>query len=154
MTQFGADLVIRLAVNSEQRQLEALQWRASLANENDREALLAHQDAIELPLEQIANGDVFVFEIEGVIAGFAAIRSGANQEIEIDGLFVEPLKQRQGAGRLLVGYCARAAVERKCGAMSVVATPHACAFYVSCGFTQIGFCQTRFGLAPLMRRLL
>ena len=50
--------LVRAAVASEQKQLEALQWRASLNNAGDRDALLAHPDAIELPLEQIEGGGV------------------------------------------------------------------------------------------------
>ena len=45
---------IRCAVISEQRELEALQLRASLTNAGDRDALLDHPDAIELPIDQIA----------------------------------------------------------------------------------------------------
>ena len=63
---------IRNAILSEKAALEGLQLRASLANEGDREALLANPDAIELPSEQIASGDVFVLELSGRIAGFAA----------------------------------------------------------------------------------
>jgi hypothetical protein len=49
---------IRPAVPSEQKELEALQWRASLTNAGDRDALLANPDAIALPLEQMAPGGV------------------------------------------------------------------------------------------------
>jgi len=57
--------VIRLAVVSEKRDLEELQRRASLTNTGDRDALLAHPDAVELPPEQIAAGSVFVAERDG-----------------------------------------------------------------------------------------
>ena len=40
-----ADFTIRLAAGGERNDLEALQWRASLANEGDREAMLANPDA-------------------------------------------------------------------------------------------------------------
>ena len=43
---------IRLALPVERRDLEQLQWRASLNNPGDRVALLANPDAIALPLEQ------------------------------------------------------------------------------------------------------
>ena len=66
-------LSIRVAVASEHKALEALQVRASLSNANDREALLANPDAIALPLEQIASGQVFVAERDGAIVGFAAV---------------------------------------------------------------------------------
>ena len=60
-------LIIRPAHISEQKALEALQWRASLNNPGDRDALLAHQDAIELPLQQIEEGGVFVAEVAGSV---------------------------------------------------------------------------------------
>jgi hypothetical protein len=40
------NMLIRSALLSEQKQLEALQLRASLSNEGDRDALLANPDAI------------------------------------------------------------------------------------------------------------
>lgn len=43
----------------------------SLSNLGDREALLANSDAIELPSEQIAAGQVFVPEQSGAIVAFA-----------------------------------------------------------------------------------
>src|SRR5438046_9814487 len=51
-----SDVVIRPALHAERSCLEALQWRASLANSGDRDALLANPDAISLPVEQIADG--------------------------------------------------------------------------------------------------
>jgi len=77
--------MIRMARTSERQTLEALQWRASLANEADRETLPAHPDAIELPAVQIERGEVFVADENGHALGFAAFVGG-----ELDGLFVEP----------------------------------------------------------------
>jgi len=68
-------IVIRPAGVSEREYLEALQTRASLSNPRDREALLAHPDAIELPVSQIEAGQVLVAEQDGTVAGFAAILS-------------------------------------------------------------------------------
>jgi len=65
------DFVIRKAVAAEQKALEELERRAGLANPGDREAILAHPEIIEVPLEQIAAGDVFLLETKGAIAGFA-----------------------------------------------------------------------------------
>ena len=70
-----SQITIRPAITAERESLEALQWRASLANPNDREALLANPDAIELPLRQILDGGVFVAEEAGRITGFSAILS-------------------------------------------------------------------------------
>lgn len=45
--------------------LESLQRRASLPNPGDRDALLANPDAIALPIEQIAEGCVFLAQRDG-----------------------------------------------------------------------------------------
>ena len=92
----------RAAQPGEREALEALQRRASLNNPGDRDALLAHPDAIVLPAEQIARGDVIVAELDGVIAGFAAVLEREDGQAELDGLFVEPDRWRGGIGRLLV----------------------------------------------------
>src|SRR5664279_5372555 len=102
-------VTIRTAVSTDQNALEALQWRASLNNPGDRESLLANPDAIELPLEQIEGGNVFVAEEAGSIKGFAAIFPRRDGNLELDALFVEPELWRQGIGRQLIEYCSAAA---------------------------------------------
>ena len=94
--RFMGKIEIRLANTSERKSLEELQWRASLNNEGDRSALLAHPDAIELPLSQIENELVFVAEEVDGIKGFAAILSRADGNVELDALFVEPKYWKQG----------------------------------------------------------
>ena len=44
-----SNVVIRPARQDERALLEALQWRASLANPGDRDSLLANPDAIIIP---------------------------------------------------------------------------------------------------------
>lgn len=74
--------LIRRAVISEHKELEALRLRASLTNAVDRDALLAHPDAIELPVDQIAADAVFVSERNGAIVGFAALLPKPKGSIE------------------------------------------------------------------------
>lgn len=146
---------IRPALPHERSSLEALQWRASLNNPGDREALLAHPDAIELPAEQIARGDVVVAESDdGVITGFAAILARADGDTELDGLFVEPDHWQGGIGRQLVDACCALARERGSRHLHVVGNYHAEGFYVRCGFERLGTSETRFGPALAMRRRL
>jgi GNAT superfamily N-acetyltransferase len=145
---------IRNALPSEKAALEALQLRASLANEGDREALLANPDAIDLPIGQIAAGDVFVLELDGQVAGFAALLSKPDGDIELDGLFVEPDIRRRGIGRMLVQHCAQVALDRGSCALRVIGNPHAEAFYLSCGFIQTGWIETRFGPGQQMEKVL
>ncbi len=148
------DLTVRVAFPEEREALEALQWRASLANPGDREALLAHPEVIELPADQIEKGQVLIAERGGVVLGFAALLDRDDGDIELDGLFVEPEHWRQGIGRALVEHCA--AVARSAGAASlhVIGNHHAEGFYHRCGFETVGDHETRFGPALEMTRRL
>lgn len=141
-----AEVRIRLARPDEREDLEELQWRASTALPDYREQLEANPDAIELPAEQIARGEVLVAEVDGHVAGFAAIIGG-----ELDGLFVEPELWRNGIGAELVEAAAHEA-RRRGLALSVTANPTALGFYERCGFSVEGEAQTRFGPAPRMSR--
>ena len=139
-------LSIRLAKPDEREELEELQRRASLALPDYREQLLSHPDAIHLPPAQVANGQVLVAELDGRVAGFAAVVGG-----ELDGLFVEPDLWRRGIGAALVDAATRQA-RRKGLALTVIANPNARDFYESCGFSLEGETQTRFGPALKMSR--
>ena len=145
-------VTVRPAVIAEQKALEALQWRASLNNPGDREALLANPDAIELPVQQIEGGGVFVAEEAGAVLGFAAILPRDDGDSELDGLFVEPRSWRQGIGRILVDHCCDAARSAGAASLYVVGNPHAESFYNACGFTAVGTKQMRFGVGLLLKR--
>jgi GNAT superfamily N-acetyltransferase len=145
---------IRPARSDEQTILEALQRRASLSNPGDRDALLANPDAIALPIEQIAEGCVFVAERDGVVAGFAAVLPRPDGGAELDALFVEPHLWKRGIGRRLVDHIADVARSRAASFLHVVGNPHAEGFYTSCGFRVTGTVDTRFGAGLAMRRLL
>lgn len=146
------NLVIRAAIPSERKALEALQWCASLDNPGDRAALLAHPDAIELPIEQIVEGHVFVAEHDGALVGFAVVLPREDGAAELDGLFVDPSSWRRGFGRQLVDRCAEVALARGSSAVHVIGNSHAEGFYVSCGFERLGTAPTRFGDGLSMHR--
>jgi len=146
------DVVIRPALQTERSSLEALQWRASLANTGDRDALLANPDAIVLPVEPIADGHVLVAERDGVIVGFGAVLPRPDGNAELDALFVEPSLWKRGVGRLLVERCADLARSRRSRILHVVGNPHAEGFYGACGFRTTGAVETRFGAGLAMQR--
>jgi GNAT superfamily N-acetyltransferase len=137
---------LRLADPEEHQELEELQRRASLELPEYREQLLANPDAVHLPPAQIANGQVIVAELDGEIAGFAAVVGG-----ELDGLFVEPDLWGGGIGRALVNAASHEA-RRRGLSLTVIANPRARGFYESCGFTVEGDEETRFGPALRMSR--
>jgi GNAT superfamily N-acetyltransferase len=139
---------------AEQKALEDLQRRASLSNPGDRDAISAHPDAIELPLDQIAAGLVFVAEQDGVILGFGAVLPREDGDTELDGLFVDPEVWRRGGGRQLVESCCQHARMHGSNALQVVGNPHAEGFYLACGFTTTGTIETRFGPGLSMRKIL
>jgi GNAT superfamily N-acetyltransferase len=140
-----SDVLIRPARHAERTLLEALQWRASLANAGDRDSLLANPDAITVPAEQIADGHVWVAQDDGVVVGFAAVLPRPDGNAELDALFVEPTLWKRGVGRLLVDHCADVARGRASRMLHVVGNPHAEGFYTACGFRTTGAVETRFG---------
>jgi len=146
------NMSIRPARIDEHATLESLQRRASLKNPGDRDALLANPDAIALPIAQIAAGCVFVAELDGVVAGFAAVVPRPDGEAELDALFVEPHLWKRGIGRRLVDHAAEVARTRAASLLHVIGNPHAEGFYVSCGFRAIGTVDTRFGVGLDMQR--
>jgi GNAT superfamily N-acetyltransferase len=139
-------LRLRLARPEEHEELEELQRRASLELPEYRDELILNPDAIHLPPAQIANGQVIVAELDGEIAGFAAVVGG-----ELDGLFVEPELWGSGIGRILVEAAVHEARERGLS-LTVIANPRARGFYEACGFSVEGEQQTRFGPALRMSR--
>ena len=146
MSKRAEALAIRLARMEERGDLEDLQRRASLALPEYRDQLRANPNAVHLPPSQVANGQVLVAELEGRLAGFAALVGG-----ELDGLFVEPDLWRQGIGAALVDAAAHS-TRRKGLALQVVANPGARDFYERCGFSVEGETRTRFGPALRMSR--
>jgi GNAT superfamily N-acetyltransferase len=120
--------------------------------EEDRAALLANPDAIELPLEQITGGRTVVAESAGQLLGFSVVLPRDDGDAELDGLFVEPAYWRHGIGRALVAQAER--IARTDGAVNlwVTANTRALGFYTSCGFVTVGEVATRFRPAPKMRK--
>lgn len=139
MSNRADSLTLRLARPEEHEELEELQRRASLELPEYRDQLIANPDAIHLPPSQIANGQVIVAEVDGEIAGFAAVVGG-----ELDGLFVEPDMWGSGIGRALVDAATHEARKRGL-ALKVIANPRARRFYEHCGLSVEGEVQTRFG---------
>jgi predicted N-acetyltransferase YhbS len=145
-----APVSIRDARPAEQLSLTELQRRASMHWDTYREQLLAHPDAVELPLNQIEDGLVRVAELGGEVVGFAVLLRSTHGACQLDGLFVEPGRMGAGVGRGLVEDAMRIARERGATRIEVVANPEALMFYERVGFTGAAEVPTRFGPARRM----
>lgn len=144
--------MIRRGQTNEKASLEALQLRASMALGEYQDVLLARPDAISLPAHQIEKRNVLVATEGGQLTGFAAIEFREDGSAELDGLFVEPTRWREGIGTRLVKAAQRLAKSRGSKVLTVIANPTAQQFYERCEFSVTGMAQTRFGPAVLMTR--
>lgn len=142
-------ITIRVCRVDERRELVELQRRASLANLGDREAMLAHPEAVDTPLEQFEAGQVFLAEDDGHVLGFAAVVPRDDGSAELDALFVEPGLWRAGVGSALVAYAVAQARRAGHRTLQVIGNPHAADFYRSVGFVEVGRVATQFGHGPL-----
>src|SRR5258707_8925319 len=148
------DVTIRLTAGDEKRALEDLQRQASLVWEEYRKELLAHREAIELPLEHLHAGHTYVAERDGQILGFCVVLPRPDGDADLDGLFVEPAIWRRGIGRRLVQEAERVAASRGAQWLFLIGNPKAQGFYQVCNFERVGVEQTRFGPGVAMRKRL
>jgi len=129
----------------EEPALEALQLRASVVYDSDRDAVLAHPEVVRLPSGVIEAGGVRVAEDRRQVLGFSVVVAGAAGAWELDGLFVEPGHWRLGVGAALVADVVDRARLAGMDRLDVVANPNALAFYRAVGFEELGEVPTRFG---------
>src|SRR5262249_10316503 len=141
---------IRVAVAADLEAIGAVYRRASLSNEGDRAALLAHPDALEFDPAPVAEGLTRVAVSGGRVVGFATARPTAPDALELDDLFVDPDPRRLGIATALVREVEQRARAAGVTRIGVTANEHALDFYRSVGFTPAGTTSTRFGPAPRM----
>jgi GNAT superfamily N-acetyltransferase len=147
-----SEVTVRPGLVSEHAYLEALQRRASLENQYDRDVVLANLSAITLPIQQIVDGHGLVAEQDGRILGFSATLPRDDGSCELDALFVEPAMWRQGIGRALVDHCSRSAQWAGAKYLRVLGNPHSERFYQICGFESVGTEPTQFGVGLDMKK--
>lgn len=143
---------LRRAREDEVPALEELMRAASLIWPDHREDLLAHPDAITVPVDEVRAGRVRVHEQDGEVTGFATVQAVRGGEAELDALFVRPASMRRGIGARLVEDAAARARAEGAVRLAVTADANASAFYGRCGFRMVGETPTRFGPALRMLR--
>jgi len=141
---------IRDAALDEIPYLEALQLRASMVAPDYRDALAAHPEVIHLPAADVSERRTRVATVEERIAGFSVVRPVAGTRCELDGLFVEPDRMREGIGRALIADVVERARRHGVRQIDVIANPTALGFYIKVGFERGDDAMTQFGPALWM----
>jgi GNAT superfamily N-acetyltransferase len=141
--------LIRAAVPGDMTALRDVFRRSSLSNDGDRANLLAYPDALELSDLAVTQGRTRAAVADDGIVGFATWLS-AGDAMEVEDLFVDPERMRQGFGRALVLDLIAIARGRGVRRVEVTANQHALAFYEEVGFLVSHEVETRFGPAPRM----
>ena len=142
---------IRDATPTDLDALRTIYRRATLSNAGDRGLLRADPRVLELSATSLTVGRTRVALEGDEVVGFA--RSVAHEDrLELDALFVEPDRMRQGVGRDLVLDAITIARTAGLGSIEVTANEHALAFYDQAGFEPIGQMDTPLGVrAPRLR---
>jgi GNAT superfamily N-acetyltransferase len=131
--------------------LERIFRRASLSNAGDRDALLAHPEALTLPADLLARGRTRVATAaDGSVVGFATTRPTDPGVLELDDLFVDPEAMRKGVARQLIHRIAAEAEREDVARIDVTANRHALGFYDAVGFVVGPRVDTEFGSAQRM----
>jgi predicted N-acetyltransferase YhbS len=144
-------VVVRAAVGADLDAIREVFRASSLSNAGDRAALLAHPELLVWPGTTIAAGRTRVaVDDGGAIVGFATAVP-VDGEWELDDLFVQPGRMRQGVARRLVQDVLTLAARSGVRTVRVSANPHAMAFYTAVGFVPYGTAQTRFGPVQRLR---
>lgn len=132
--------------------LQGIFRRASLSNENDRGPLLTHPESILLTEDGVREHRTRVaVDSSGTIVGFASFLISDGMA-ELEDLFVDPVRMRQGIGEALVLDISAKVQQLKFDTLEVTANPHAMAFYEHMGFQFDHVVDTEFYSAPRMHR--
>ncbi len=140
------NILVREANSDDYTAMARVFRRASLANPGDRDALLAHPNALQLPDDLIRSGRARVAMLaDGTIIGFASTHLTGFGVLELDDVFVDPDWQRHGAARRLLRQIGADASRERVIRIEVTANPHALGFYRATGFVTDGETGTELG---------
>jgi ribosomal protein S18 acetylase RimI-like enzyme len=123
---------------------------ASLSNAGDRDALLAHPEALTLSVDLAGGRTRVATDRDGNILGFATTRHTGPGVLELDDLFVDPTAMRTGVARQLILRIATEAEREDAARIDVTANMHAFGFYGAVGFVAGSQVDTEFGAGRRM----
>jgi GNAT superfamily N-acetyltransferase len=147
---------IRTALPADLGELRRVYRIASLSNAGDAPHLLAHPEHLVFTGDGIADGLTRLAEsrlgVAGTVVGFATVVPGLDGGLELDDLFVDPEYQRRGVARALIADAVESAKAAGYPRLSVIANPHASAFYSAVGFVAGDLVATPLGAGMRMHR--
>ena len=142
---------VRRARADDRESLQRVFRRASLANSGDREALVAHPEALRLSADLVSRGRTRVATLaDDSVIGFASTMPTGAGSIELEDLFVDPDWQRRGAARELLAQILTEAAAERVNRIDVTANDHALSFYRNAGFVEDSRVETSLGVGTRM----
>jgi ribosomal protein S18 acetylase RimI-like enzyme len=123
---------------------------ASLSNAGDRDALLAHPEALTLSVDLVSGRTRVATDADGAVLGFVTTRQTDPGVLELDDLFVDPTAMRRGVARHLILRIATEAEREDVARIDVTANMHAFGFYEAVGFVAGSQVDTEFGAGRRM----
>ena len=130
-------ILVRAAGTTDMDELQRVFRRASLSNEDDRGLLHEHPERLALSDLGILEGRMRVAVDEhGIVTGFATYQL-SDGVAELEDLFVDPPRMRQGIATALVLDIAARLHALGFENLEVTANPHAMAFYERLGFVRV-----------------
>jgi predicted N-acetyltransferase YhbS len=131
---------IRLARIEEASALSKLCVRSKASWGYDEAFMALARAVLQVSPEQIAAGDVWVATgADGEVAGMVALGlSEQPNTLDLDKLFVEPQRIRNGVGRVLMVHATDEARRRGAKRLTILSDPFAAGFYERNGARRIG----------------
>ena len=131
---------IRLAGIEEASALSELCIRSKAVWGYDEAFMALARIALEVRPEQVAAGDVWVATgADGEVAGMVALAPNEQPNtLDLDKLFVEPQRIRNGVGRALMAHAIDEAQRRGAKRLTILSDPYAAGFYERNGARRIG----------------
>ncbi len=130
-------LKIRPATPEEAATLTELALRSKAHWGYDADFLRDCREDLTITPTYVQENPVYVAEDDGEIAGFYTLRR-AQEDVELDFLYVEPAAIGKGCGRLLWRHAVEHARSLGFGRMLIHSDPHAENFYRAMGAERIG----------------
>jgi ribosomal protein S18 acetylase RimI-like enzyme len=144
------NLVVRDAGTHDLPALRDVYRRAALSNENDRDVLLEHPDALVYVPSGLAQSRCRVATVDHQsLIGFATTTRMA-EVLELEDLFVDPDWMRRGVGRALIEDVLVFAQAQAMDRVEVKGNPDALRFYERVGFEVGARVQTELGFGYRM----